>query len=239
MSGFGNAKYLDKTLFDRLAKKVEDLSPELNAADLTMVLTGYSRMNLLNTPLYQRLGERVAEVSTDLPPAVSARLLHAYGHVGVKHDNMAGSLLTSMCSKLDALDANKAVEALFALCEMDHEADDAQMDKLAGHIADRIDEVDSNGILQLCDVLQDLNWRHERLLMAVGNQSAELQLTGNNGGITPRASRSVLDTLGSFMIHHPNARQHLTEAARSISRDESVVAELEYNKQQGAQALEE
>ena len=239
MSGFGNAKYLDKILFDRLAKKVEELSPQLQAADLAMVLSGYSRMNLLNDSLYTRLGERVAEVSSELPPAVSVRLLQAYGHVGVKHDTMAGSLVSSLCSKLEALDANKAAHALFALCEMDHEADDAQMDKLATHIADRIDEVDATGIMHLCEVMQDLNWRHERLLVAVGNQSAELQLTGNNGGISAHVSRNVLDTLGTFMIHHPVARQHLTEAARSISRDESVVAELEYNKQQGSSALEE
>lgn len=230
MSAFGNAKYLDKELYDAMAEHMVTIVDDLNPADLTLVLTGYSRLNLLNRGLYSSLGDRVASIAEQMPTGASARILCAFGHVGTSHDVMAGSLLTNIAMHTDRLSANECADTLYGVSLMSHGADSDHLDALAARIADDKDALSCSAIAKVCEVMQHLNWRNDDLLRAIADRSVSVQLSEStddgSAALAPETARSVLDTLGFFMVHHKSARLHLTDAARTISRDPSIVAEL-------------
>ncbi|RNF01174.1 hypothetical protein TraAM80_07173 [Trypanosoma rangeli] len=226
VAAFGRAKYLDKALFDKFALRMLDHSDTLAAPDLMLAIRGFSRVMLLNRQLYNELGSKAAEKADEFPFDSKCALLASFGSLGIEHEKLATRALEGIVENMAELgSANKAVEIIVSLWQMNHDIeDDACVVQLANWIAERSEELTGDAIGKLCVVLNESNWRHVPLLQAMAEQSVRLQL---QQGVSADCCRAVLDTLGTFMIHHQGARENLSALGRSVSKERIQLSEEE------------
>ncbi|KAG8343813.1 hypothetical protein ERJ75_001190900 [Trypanosoma vivax] len=226
IAAFGRAKYLDKKLFDKFSRRMLAQTDALGAAELLFTIRGFSRVMLLNDRLYDELGARAAEKVKEFPVDSKCVLLNSYGSLGVTHPELATKMLSGIVESLSELkDANKAVGVIASLWQMHHSLEgDEHVATLTDWIVDRAHELDEEAIGKLCVVMRETNWRNVPLLRAVAEQSVRLQRQEN---ISPNCCRAVLDTLGTFMLHHQGARENLSALARSVSKERIQLSEEE------------
>ncbi|RNF06805.1 uncharacterized protein Tco025E_07489 [Trypanosoma conorhini] len=226
VAAFGRSKYLDKALFDKFSRRMLENSDALAAPDLMLAIRGFSRVMLLNRPLYNELGSKAAEKADEFPLDSKCALLASFGSLGIEHEKLANRALEGIVENMAQLEsANKAVDVIASLWQMHHDVeDDARVAQLAGWVAERSEELTGDAIGKLCVVLSETNWRHVPLLQAMAEQSVRLQL---QQGVSAECCRAVLDTLGTFMIHHQGARESLSALGRSVSKERIQLSEEE------------
>lgn len=226
VAAFGRSKYLDKKLLDKFLRRVLERSSDLEAADLMLCIRGFSRVMLLNDQFYGELGNKAAEKSNEFSLESQCALLASFGSLGIEHDKLATRMLDGIVEKLPELgDANKAVDVVVSLWQMNHNVeDDTRVGQLANWIVERSEELNGEGISKLCFVLNDTNWRHVPLLRAVAEQSVRLQMLKS---VSAECCRAVLDTLSTFMVHHEGARENLSALGRSVSKERIQLSEEE------------
>ncbi|KAF8281263.1 hypothetical protein TcBrA4_0088740 [Trypanosoma cruzi] len=226
VAAFGRSKYLDKKLFDKFVRRMQEYSDDLEAPELMLTIRGFSRVMLLNDQLYNELGNKAAEKANDFPLDSKCALLASFGSLGIEHEKLATRVLDGIVEKLPELgDANKAVDVMTSLWQMHHELEtDPRVDQLANWIAEQSEELTGDAIGKLCAILNDRNWRHVPLVKAMAEQSVRLQLQQS---VSAECCRAVLDTLGTFMIHHQGARENLSALGRSVSKERIQLSEEE------------
>ncbi|ORC88665.1 uncharacterized protein TM35_000163030 [Trypanosoma theileri] len=226
VGAFGRSKYLDKKLFDSFSRRILEQSNNLQAADLMLTIRGFSRVMLLNDTLYENLGTKAAEKVNEFPIDSQCTLLASFGSLGIEHEKLATRMLDGIVSKIEELeDANKATDVIASLWQMNYDVEsDKHVGQLTDWIIDKSEELNANSIGKLCCILSDTNWRHVPLIRAIAEQSVRLQTQEN---VSPECCRAVLDTLGTFMIHHQGARENLSMLGRSVSKERIQLSEEE------------
>lgn len=222
LQAFGLAKYVDKDLFDAFGKRILAYGDRLGPADVTLTACAFSRAMLLHRQLYRGLGDRGAEIMAELPGCAASALIAAFGNVGERHQLLGEAAVTKQ--KLNELTAPEAANMLVGLWQMNFDDAGDHYDVLANRIVALTGEgLTQKEIVGICSVMHDTKWRHPSLLLTVAHRSAALMSAqageGDANRLSGDAARVVLDTLGSFGVHHAEARTALTSAAREVSRE--------------------
>jgi hypothetical protein len=228
LQAFGIAKFVDKAMFDVLGKRILAFEKMLTPADVTLTTCAFSRTMLLHHSLYRGLGNRGAEIMGEMPSGAASALIAAFGHVGVRHQELGEAAVTKQ--KLDELTALEAANMLVGLWQMNYDDAGDHFDLLANRIAALEGEgLEQKELVGVCSVMHDLKWRHPALLITVALRSAQLMTEDAPSAtrLSGESARAVLDTLGTFGIHHAAARSALSEAARAVSRESVSIPEDE------------
>jgi hypothetical protein len=226
VKSFSSSKYVDLRLIGDLGKKVLKVK-DLKATDACDVVRGFSRLALHDDLVYHELGQRVTASLSEIASADAVMMLAAYAHVGVSHENLLEAVMVSSCADLSSLDANSAATLFVTAWQMNFSGDVELLEKIADHIASNAESLTGESVRNVCLVLQELSWRHGKLLVALGSQASRLS-AGNT--LPPQTCRIVLDTLGTFLVNHTQARETLAAPARTVSRDVIEVSEQEMDE---------
>ncbi|KAL7699372.1 hypothetical protein NQL31_001700 [Lotmaria passim] len=215
---FGSAKFVDQWLVNFCCSLYIGHANELVAPDLLMALCGVSRMCVLNERFYWALGEQAARRVDEFPLQAQCELLHAYGALEQRHPVLAATLATHIAANVEALTSTTAaVDVLTSLWLMDYKvANDEAADAIVSRIARNRNEISSGDIVKLCSVITDTQWANVPLLNAIAARALELKAQER---LEATVARAVLDTLASQLVFHCEAREELSQLARSVSKE--------------------
>lgn len=214
-SAFGDARYLDEPLFRALGTRAIALAEEFGAVDVALTMHSYSQLYLLNEDLYNAMSSRALEIADQFSPAGATMVLNAFGKMNSLREDMTDALLDTLIPRLGELNTSDVAAMLTSLCQMEY-SNAKHWGAIADFLSENVHQLTAQGLHDLCLVMQTLNWRDDKLLASIGDHSVRLQVAGSMNG---PAARAILDTLGVFLHYHQQAREQLSESARSVSRD--------------------
>ena len=183
----------------RLAKR--PVLSGLAISDVSGAVASFGSSKYVDLPLLNRLGRKIGSATHQVLPKDILNISH--------------------------LSSNSAATLLVTAWQMDYSGDVSNLEKLADHIAANPEMLSAESVLNLCTVLQNLSWRHGKLLSGLATQAARL---ATSHSLPPETCRVVLDTLCMFLIQHTQAREALSPNARTVSRDVITASEEEMDE---------
>ena len=227
IAAFASSKFVDIPLLNTFSKKAIRSSHLAGSHEVVKVLCGFSRMMLHDGKLYEKMGDRAVALLNEIAPEDAVKVIAAYSHVGVFHDELLAAVVSHCSQNVAQLSGNSAATLLAAAWQMSYGGDLEHLEKLADHVAANSESLTADAIKNVCVVLQSLSWRHGKLLLSLASQASRLAASDS---LPAESSRIVLDTLGMFLVHHTQAREALATGARSISRDVVQASEEEMDE---------
>ncbi|GET89951.1 hypothetical protein, conserved [Leishmania tarentolae] len=215
---FGSARFVNKDLMDILSRTFVVHVDSLAAPDVLMSLRGLSRMNLLNATFYRKVGRRAIELIDEFPLQAQCDLLHAYGAVEEAHPKLAATLSKRIAAAVESLPSvSVATDVLTSLWLMGADmVMDEDIRTIIDYVVQHASQLTGPDIMKLCSIALNQNWKQPQLLHGMAARAIELQ---EKQQLEPTAARAVLDTLSSQLVFHHAARVHLSQLARTVSKE--------------------
>ncbi|CBZ28395.1 conserved hypothetical protein [Leishmania mexicana MHOM/GT/2001/U1103] len=215
---FGSVRFVNKDLMDILCRTFIVHIDSLAAPDVLMSLRGLSRMSLLNAAFYRKLGMKAIELIDAFPLQAQCDLLHAYGAVEEAHSELAATLSRRIAAEVESLPSvSVATDVLTSLWLMGANMTiNEDIERIVDYVVRHASELTGPDMMKLCSITLNQNWRQPQLLHGMATRAIELQ---KEEQLEPTTARAVLDTLSSQLVFHQAARVHLSQLARTVSKE--------------------